>query len=195
MESLMEKMIFPEPPTHYVIADGRIWDIASARFVVEAPKGAVTVELRTGGQPGDAASLRRTLEFYGLPVGLELMTLDEARKVRLKEINEACDAALNALTASYPEIERLTFDKQEAEARALLANPESPAPLLAPIASARGVDVVGLAMKVVAKADAFAATCGRVVGQRQKFEDQIMAAGTLEAVAAVAAEYSMSGAE
>lgn len=178
-------------PTHYRIADGRIWDISAAHFVDAAPEGANVVELRAFGAPGDAAYLRKTLESYGKAVGLELLTLEEAKAAKLSEINAACDAFLSVLTASYPDSEMLTFDQQAKEAEAVLADPSSPAPLLTPLAAARGLGVTELAMRVRAKAEAFTNISGHVIGQRQKYEDAVVAAGAVAAVAAIVPQYTM----
>lgn len=83
-------------PTHYVIADGRVWDIAAAAFIASAPKDACLVTLQADGQVGDAASLRRTLEFRGLAVGLELLTLEEAKAAKIQQIDAETSAAILA---------------------------------------------------------------------------------------------------
>lgn len=184
---------FTASPTYYRIGDGRIWDIAAAHFVTALPEGATAIPLTNGGKPADEASLRRTLEFYGYTVGPELMSLEEAKAEKLKEINAACDAFLSVLTASYPANEVLTFDQQKSEADAVLADPSASAPLLTPLAAARGLDVTTLAQKVRVKTEAFTAISGHVIGQRQKYEDMLDAAETVAAVAAIVPEYTMPG--
>ena len=115
----------------------------------------------------------------------ELLTFDK------QEAEAACDAALAALTASYPASELLTFDKQEAEARALLADPEASTPFLTPLAAARGMETEELARKVIAKADAFTTASGHVIGLRQKDEDRLKAAQSVEDVAAIVPDYAL----
>ena len=181
----------PAMPTHYRIADGRLWNIDAAHFVAEAPADAVVCELYANGAPGDAAYLRKTLEYYGKPVGIELMTLDEAKAAKLSEINAACDDFLAVLTESYPAREVLTFDQQASEAAAVLADPSAQAPMLKPLAAARGLGVTELAMRVRVKTEAFTAISGHVIGQRQKYEDALDAAETLEEVATIVPEYTM----
>ncbi len=121
----------------------------------------------------------------------EYNSLANTKARKLAEINAACDAALAALTAGYPSSELLTFDKQEAEARALLADPEAATPFLTPLAAARGMTVEELARKVIAKADAFTTASGHVIGLRQKDEDRLTVAQTVEDVAAIVPEYRM----
>ncbi|MDM8214944.1 hypothetical protein QUW15_02005 [Desulfovibrio piger] len=121
----------------------------------------------------------------------EYNSLANTKARKLAEINAACDAALAALTASYPSSELLTFDKQEAEARALLAAPEAVTPFLTPLAAARGMETEALARKVIAKADAFTTASGHVIGLRQKDEDRLKAAQTVEDVAAIVPDYAL----
>lgn len=121
----------------------------------------------------------------------EYNSLASTKARKLAEINAACDAALAALTAGYPSSELLTFDKQEAEARALLADPEAATPFLMPLAAARGLETEELARKVIAKADAFTTASGHVIGLRQKDEDRLKAAQSVEDVAAIVPEYRL----
>ena len=121
----------------------------------------------------------------------EYNSLASTKARKLAEINAACDAALAALTAGYPSSELLTFDKQEAEARALLADPEAATPFLTPLAAARGLETEDLARKVIAKADAFTTASGHVIGLRQKDEDRLKAAQTVEDVAVIVPEYRL----
>lgn len=94
MDALMQ--IVANPPTHYQISDGRVWDIAAAHFVAAVPEGAEVVELYANGQPGDAAYLRRTLESYGKTVGLELMSLEEAKVEKMRQIDAETSASILA---------------------------------------------------------------------------------------------------
>ena len=83
-------------PTHYRISDGRIWDISAARFVTEASADAVVCDLYANGAPGDVAYLRKTLEYYGKAVGLDLLTLDEAKAEKMRQIDAETSAAILA---------------------------------------------------------------------------------------------------
>ena len=112
-------------------------------------------------------------------------TLDEVKAAKLAEINAACDAEIGALKATYPDTEVLTWDKQEQEARALVLDATATTPLIDSIASARGLDRVELANLIIDKADPFAVASGASIGKRQKLEDQINAATTVEQVAVI----------
>jgi hypothetical protein len=111
--------------------------------------------------------------------------LDDLKLEKLAEINARCDAELMPVMSRYPAAERLSWDQQESEARAYLANPNSAVPLLSGIALARGRDVTDLAQAVLVKAEQFTALASAAIGKRQRLEDQIAAAKTAEEVAAI----------
>lgn len=87
-------------------------------------------------------------------------TLEEVKTAKLSEINAAADRAIATLTATYPDREISTFDKQESEARAYAADPTASTPLLSALAQARGISLPDLVERVLAKADAFAVASG-----------------------------------
>lgn len=103
----------------------------------------------------------------------------------LAQLNAICNQHLAALTTGYPSGERDSWGKQEAEARAVLANASSATPLLSAIADARGIDLMVLAGRVVAKADAFAAAAGAIIGRRQALEQAIHDAVDVPALQAI----------
>ena len=175
----------------YKISDGRLWDVEEARYVAEAPAGKQVITLYSNGKPGGEDYLKRTLVFYGYTVGPELKTLDELKTEKLAEINEKCDAALKAMTPTYPDRELLTFDQQKQEALAYTADPSSSCPLLSPLASARGISLGLLCQKVIAKATAFSAVSGALIGQRQAYEDKLEQCETKDAVVAIQPVYSL----
>ena len=112
-------------------------------------------------------------------------TFKEAKAAKLSEINKAAYKIMAALISSYLVREISTFDKQEAEARAYMADPEAPTPLLSALAKARGLSMDELVKRVIAKADAFAAASGYIIGQRQALEDQLDTCKTLEEVQSI----------
>lgn len=120
-------------------------------------------------------------------------TLAEHRAAKLTFLNAATDTALAALTGGYPSSELLTFDKQEAEARAYLSDPATPTPLLSALATGRGIPLDELVQRVIAKADAFAVASGQIIGQRQALEDRLDAAETIEDVQAIEINLSLPG--
>ena len=120
------------------------------------------------------------------PVPTHEEELARAKAAKLAEINAACQRALEALTPTYPERELTTFDKQESEARAYLADATAPMPFLSALAAVRGIELADLVQRVIAKADAFAASSGAIIGQRQALEDRLDAAQTFEDVQSIA---------
>lgn len=120
-------------------------------------------------------------------------TLKQTKAVKLSEINRAADAAIATLTATYPDREISTFDKQESEARAYAVDPTASTPLLSALAQARGVPLDELVRRVLAKADAFAVASGSIIGQRQALEDRLDACTTLEEVQGITVNISMPG--
>ncbi len=116
-----------------------------------------------------------------------------AKLAKLYEINSEADRALSVITDAYPESERLSWDKQEQEARNWLADNSVATPLLDAISSGRGLGKDVLAARVIVKADAFAAESGDVFGKRQAYEDQVAliddVTGTLGEVDAIVVSY------
>lgn len=120
--------------------------------------------------------------------------LAAVKAAKLAEINNGCQAALEALTPTYPERELHSFANQEREAREYQAAPDTAqTPLLSALAAARGIGLAELADKVLAKAAAFATASGHIIGQRQHMEDMLDACGSVEAVQAIAVSYSLPG--
>ena len=117
----------------------------------------------------------------------------KARK--LTEINDAYQQAIATLTPTYPDDERLTFDKQEQEARAWPADNSTPTPFVDALAAGRQMDKAELVSRIIAKADAFALASGSLTGQRQRYEDMLDVAETPEDVASIVPVYSLPGTE
>lgn len=120
-------------------------------------------------------------------------TLEDVKAAKLSEINAAADRAIAALTATYPDREISTFDKQESEARDWTADNTAPTPLLSALAQARGIPLSDLVGRVLAKADAFAVASGSIIGQRQALEDRLDACTTLEEVQGITVSITMPG--
>lgn len=121
--------------------------------------------------------------------------LPELKAIKLDEINTTYQQAIATLTPTYPDDERLTFDKQEQEARSWLADNSTPTPFIDALAAGRQMDKAELVSRIIAKADVFALASGSLTGQRQRYEDLLDAAETAEDVAAIVPEYSLTGTE
>jgi hypothetical protein len=89
-----------------------------------------------------------------------------------KRLIEQCNSILEAFESQYPESEKRTFDRQESEARAYVADNSTVTPVLSVIASARGLTVSEVANKVITKADYLLAQVSGIIATRQTKEDQ-----------------------
>ena len=73
----------------YILNDGRIWDTNQACFIeatTEDPENIIT--LFANGKPAGVDYLKRTLEFYGFPIGDELLSQEEKEeKIRAQRNN------------------------------------------------------------------------------------------------------------
>ncbi|WP_424408109.1 hypothetical protein [Pasteurella sp. PK-2025] len=94
-------------------------------------------------------------------------------------VADRADELKNALLAGYPQAEIASFYKQEKEALAYKENQDAETPMLKMIAKVRGVPFELLVEKVIEKSNQFAVAIGAIIGQRQKFEDRILATDDL----------------
>jgi len=88
-------------------------------------------------------------------------------------INAMYEATISSLTAGYPENEIASWPKQEAEARAWLADSSAPTPWMSAAAYTRGIPVVTMRGLILEKANAFASVHGQLTGKRQRLRDEI----------------------
>ncbi|MBV2182343.1 MAG: hypothetical protein KUL86_14080 [Castellaniella sp.] len=112
-------------------------------------------------------------------------TLEEAQAAQLVLINASFEQAAQALTAGYPEAERLTWTIQQSEALAWAADNAVATPYLDGLAAARGITPADMRQLTLAQVQAFQAASQGLVGKRQKLRDQILAAETVATVLAV----------
>lgn len=126
-------------------------------------------------------------QFFGevKQVAGSIAKLDAAKSAKHAEVNAACNTAISQLAAFYPEREVQSWPQQVKEAEALAISPIAPAPLLAAIATARGVPVTTLAALVLTKMTAYATVSGGLIGRRQVAENLITFATTPEALALI----------
>jgi hypothetical protein len=112
-------------------------------------------------------------------------TLADCKTAKQASINTHSAWLLSQVTSGYPDEEIQSWSKQEGEARAYSLDALAPIPLLTALASARGIAVTDLVARVIAKSDGFALVSGAHIGTRQRCEDQIKAAQTIEQVNAI----------
>ena len=108
--------------------------------------------------------------------------LTSMRASMLLVINAQCERRMRALVEDYPEQERQTFSKQEGEARACTVDQTAATPMIDALAEYRNIEKEELVSRIIGKADIFAIYSGRVIGYRQRLEDQILAASTQAAL-------------
>ena len=122
---------------------------------------------------------------------------DEARIVELfmqrKEallttLANKADTLKSSLLVGYPQTEIESFYRQEKEALAWKADNKVDTPMLKQIARVRGVPFEVLVEKVIEKASQFAVAIGLIIGQRQAFEDRLLALKTMEELTALEKE-------
>ena len=101
------------------------------------------------------------------------LTADQLRAA----LNAEYERRMQAIAAGYPPSERESWPVQTEEAKTLLADPTAPTPWIDAAASARGLDRIELAQRIVAKDAQYRVISGTLSGVRQRIEDQIDAAG------------------
>jgi len=119
------------------------------------------------------------------------VTFDIARQRKMIENNTIYETAFAKTKVDTPPSEADTWTKQEYEARNWLANKALATPMIDAMATMRGMDREVLLEKVIAKADAFSAYIGAITGLRQRYEDQILAATTVEELARITLDYTL----
>ncbi|RKQ97166.1 hypothetical protein C7446_2586 [Kushneria sinocarnis] len=124
-----------------------------------------------------------TINWQNAPTAEE--KLEKTKQGKLAEINRAAEAAVQSIRQQYPQFEIDTWTEQKAEAEAYQTDNSSPTPLLSGIAEGRGISLDELVQKVMAKVKLYRSAVAPVTGKRQRLEDEILAADTVEAVNAV----------
>ena len=106
----------------------------------------------------------------------------------LNKLADKADQLKNSLLSGYPQTEIESFYRQEKEALAWQADHNTPTPMLSQIARVRGVPLDILISKVIEKSAQFAVAIGIIIGQRQAFEDRLLALKTPEELTALEQE-------
>ena len=102
-----------------------------------------------------------------------IVTPDQLRTALTTEY----ERRMQAIAAGYPPSERESWPVQTSEATALIADPQAATPWIDSAATARGVDRLELANRIVAKDAMYRVISGTLSGVRQRIEDEIDAAG------------------
>lgn len=106
----------------------------------------------------------------------------------LNILADKADKIKNDLLSGYPQTEIESFSRQEKEALAWQGNNKADTPMLKQIARIRNIPFDVLVQKVIEKSEQFALAVGVIIGQRQAFEDRLLATKTLEELTALEKE-------
>ena len=110
------------------------------------------------------------------------LTADQLRTA----LNAEYERRMQAIAAGYPPSERESWPVQTSEAYALLADPQASTPWIDAAATARGLDRLELAQRIVSKDAQYRVFSGTLSGVRQRIEDAIdAAAGDAQALQAI----------
>ncbi len=96
------------------------------------------------------------------------------KETKLTYINNWYETEVAKLTKGVPNTEISTWDRQEAEARAYVADNSASTPFIDNLVLARGVTKEYLVGKIIEKADAYAIAVGVLTGERQRREDELV---------------------
>lgn len=100
------------------------------------------------------------------------------KEALLNRLANKADEIKTSLLVGYPQTEIESFYRQEKEALAWKADNKVDTPMLKQISRVRGVPFEVLVEKVIEKASQFAVAIGVIIGQRQAFEDRLLALKT-----------------
>ena len=126
--------------------------------------------ININGDVRDASSLtvpqdrrfREAWTFNGSAIAVDPV---KQREIYRGLINAERDRRMEALAAGYTASERETWPVQVEEAKAVLADPNAPTPLLTALATARGQDVPTFAQHVLTLAAQFSGGTGAIMAK------------------------------
>lgn len=129
-----------------------------------------------GMQVGHIVTIDGGFRIGPAPIEPELreeLTFEQRRARQLAIINGAFERDAAALTAGYPETERLTWMVQQQEAMAWGADAGAATPYLDGLAAARGIDAATMRAKTLQQVQLFMSASQALVGKRQRLRDLI----------------------
>ena len=129
-------------------------------------------------QPSAAHELNLDILTWEISAEKQTALFAQQKESLLNKLADKADQLKNSLLAGYPQTEIESFYRQEKEALAWQADHNTPTPMLSQIARVRGVPLEILIEKVIEKSAQFAVAIGIIIGQRQAFEDRLLALKT-----------------
>ncbi|MCK9139965.1 hypothetical protein MZB18_07415 [Haemophilus influenzae] len=139
-------------------------------------------------QPSAAHVLNLDTLTWEISAEKQTALFAQQKESLLNKLADKADQLKNSLLAGYPQTEIESFYRQEKEALAWQADHNTPTPMLSQIAQNRGVPLEILIEKVIEKSTQFAVVIGIIIGQRQAFEDRLLALKTPEELTALEQE-------
>ena len=154
--------------------------------------GAVWVEdgkIKCSGKaPSQFHVFNMATKSFELSKEKQIALFSQQKESLLNKLADKADKLKSGLLVGYPQTEIESFYRQEKEALAWQTDHNAPTPMLKQIARVRGVHFEVLVEKVIGKASQFAVAIGMIIGQRQAFEDRLLATNTLEELTALEKE-------
>ncbi|BBE95111.1 hypothetical protein [Haemophilus influenzae] len=139
-------------------------------------------------QPSAAHELNLDTLTWEISTEKQTALFTQQKESLLNKLADKADQLKNGLLAGYPQTEIESFYRQEKEALAWQADNSTETPMLTQIAQNRGVPFEILVEKVIEKSAQFAVVIGIIIGQRQAFEDRLLALKTPEELTALEQE-------
>lgn len=139
-------------------------------------------------QPSAAHELNLDTLTWEISAEKQTALFAQQKESLLNKLADKADQLKNGLLAGYPQTEIESFYRQEKEALAWQADHNTATPMLSQIARVRGVPLDMLISKVIEKSAQFAVAIGIIIGQRQAFEDRLLALKTPEELTALEQE-------
>ncbi|WP_434321506.1 hypothetical protein [Haemophilus influenzae] len=139
-------------------------------------------------QPSAAHELNLDTLTWEISPEKQTALFAQQKESLLNKLADKADQLKNSLLAGYPQTEIESFYRQEKEALAWQADHNTPTPMLSQIAQNRGVPLEILIEKVIEKSAQFAVVIGIIIGQRQAFEDRLLALKNPEELTALEQE-------
>lgn len=139
-------------------------------------------------QPSAAHVLNLDTLTWEISAEKQTALFTQQKESLLNKLADKADQLKNGLLAGYPQTEIESFYRQEKESLAWQADNSTETPMLTQIAQNRGVPFEILVEKVIEKSAQFAVVIGIIIGQRQAFEDRLLALKTPEELTALEQE-------
>lgn len=188
--SWMEYSIGYVPDSHVEIVEYRHLnakvipeDVAWAWMFMGAFRGYISI--RTGTPQNERLQVLQSEEATGEKVRYDLTDSDIANTTTLMKelmrfkLDEIYDKRMVQLNMGVSELELSSWAQQKAEASAYTADPSSATPLLASLASARGITLEEMVAKVNSAVSAYNNSVATLLASKQLVETEIKACTTI----------------